>query len=396
MEKQLQTNLNIPKPNKILASTLLSSVLALSSSTRAKAQEATVEEPKKEQKPTAIINYGIESQYAYNFKKPGSRGNQFLAFVNPHNSFSISNIYLGISHEEKLENSDKVAGKLTIQEGETPRVYNSNSNYDIYPIIQEANLSYTNSKLNDLTLSVGTFLAPGFESMAKASNYNYSNSNLFFGLPFDFTGAKIILPIGNHKLTAWAINGWNYNKDNNSQKSGIAQWEYDNQKGFSAYLALVAGTERDAGSQEGSPIRAFIDGGIKYIASKNAEGYLQLNYGREKNNFGLQHWQAAQLATKFTLFSDESNSRSIFLAPRADIFRETAPAGATNIFFPTDLITSQTLTLGFSAGAATFRLEGRHDYSPNQNIFYKNNPAADASPNATSQINLIAGFTYAK
>jgi hypothetical protein len=55
--------------------------------------------------------------------------------------------------------------------------------------------------------------------MAVRDNWNWSRSNLFFGLPFYHTGVRATYALTELGITAGGYNGWNSVLDNNAEKS---------------------------------------------------------------------------------------------------------------------------------------------------------------------------------
>jgi hypothetical protein len=110
-------------------------------------------------------------------------------------------------------------------------------------------------------LQAGIFLSPiGPEGMAVRDNWNWSRSNLFFGLPFYHTGARITYPITNE----WAVmlagyNGWNSVVDGNDEKSISAQVTYNRPDKLALSVLYFGGVERPKGAPEGPAWRHLFD-----------------------------------------------------------------------------------------------------------------------------------------
>jgi len=68
-----------------------------------------------------------------------------------------------------------------------------------------------------LLVEAGLFTSPiGPESLTVHQGFNFSRSNLCFGLPFYHAGIRFTYEVDrNVSLLVWAINGWNAILDNN-------------------------------------------------------------------------------------------------------------------------------------------------------------------------------------
>ena len=122
-----------------------------------------------------------------------------------------------------------------------------------FKFIQQAYIGWKAPVGRGLLLQGGIFLSPvGYENMAVKDNWNWSRSNLFFGLPFYHTGLKATYELTN-RLTATLMvsNGWNSVVDNNAWKSVMSQWLYKVPDRFALSLLYFGGPERPTGAQEG-------------------------------------------------------------------------------------------------------------------------------------------------
>src|SRR5262249_30263027 len=164
-----------------------------------------------------------------NFNHPSNRITNFRGFDNRENTFMVSNAAATISFEKAA-----VSSKLTAQVGQTPNTYylgepsaagtSSTGATDATTTgkyIQEAWLGYKAPVGSGLLFQGGIFLSPiGVENMPIKDNWNWSRSNLFFGLPFYHAGIKATYPLsGKWTVELMVCNGWNNITDNNHPKS---------------------------------------------------------------------------------------------------------------------------------------------------------------------------------
>jgi hypothetical protein len=79
---------------------------------------------------------------------------------------------------------------------------------ELWKYLQQAYVGYRIALKRDLTMAAGLFLSPiGPEAMAVWDNWNWSNSNLFFGLPFYHTGVRATCSLSD----AWSLTLAGYN-----------------------------------------------------------------------------------------------------------------------------------------------------------------------------------------
>src|SRR5262249_37093389 len=135
------------------------------------------------------------------------------------------------------------------------------SNADLWKFIQEAYVGYKLPLGSGLLLQGGVFLTPiGPESLAVKDDWNWSRSNLFFGLPAYITGARGTYELDEHwSLSLGLYNGWNSVVDSNRQKSLMGNVNFHVGKKLSAQLLYFGGDERPKNAPEGSPWRNLFD-----------------------------------------------------------------------------------------------------------------------------------------
>ncbi len=96
--------------------------------------------------------------------------------------------------------------------------------------------------------------------MAVKDNWNWSRSNLFFGLPFYHAGIKATYELSKSWTAELMIcNGWNNIVDNNRQKSVDLSATYKASDTLSLHFLYFGGVERSTGAPEGEPWRHLFD-----------------------------------------------------------------------------------------------------------------------------------------
>lgn len=354
--------------------------------------------------PWTLSGYA-EAYYQWNLNDPSNGITNFRGFDNRHNSVTLSNAAL----DAEWDASD-VVGRLAAQVGATPSTYYqaepalpgtaaaNGSSSELWKFLQQAYVGYRFHLPQPLLLTAGLCLSPmGPEAIAVKDNWNYSRSNLFFGLPFYHSGIRAEYALTDRFTAMLALfNGWNNVLDNNPEKSVAAQLRYSRSDGLAGSLLLFSGVERPPGAPEGRAWRHSLDANVTIPATERLSFTLHGNVGIEPNAFGLSHWQAGAAYLRFKLLA------KLFLAARGDVFFEHAASNASGeasrIFWPGDWVSSGTGTIDFRpAEKVSFRLEYRHDEAATELFFehrvHGNGLDAPFVPNARRQDTVTLGAT---
>ncbi len=378
---------------------------------RAKAAEAqTAAKPPEQAMPAApglVAKFDgyVEMNYSYNFNRPSNGITHFRGFDNRHNAFTISNAALGASFDYET-----LSGRLALQWGHTPNTYylaepsspgaagTGSTDAGTFKFIQQAYVGWKAPIGRGLLLQGGVFLSPiGYEGMAVKDNWNWSRSNLFFGLPFYHTGLKATYEFTDRLSAMFLVsNGWNSVVDNNSGKSVATQWIYKVPDRLALSLLYFGGNERPTGAPEGQPWRHLFDVWSQIDVTKRLSFALQGNVGFENNTFGTSYWGTGAIYVRV------QPTDWLYLAARGDRFWEHVASNssgtASSIFWPAGWVSSGTLTADVRPhDNLSFRLEFRHDEAED-NMFFKGNVAGDGvatpyAPNVKYQNTLTAGLT---
>lgn len=348
--------------------------------------------------PALAIAATIESYYQWNFNQPDNGITAFRGFDNRHNAFTLSNA--AVDAQGAIGD---VSGRLTLQIGSTPSTYylaepalagSSSANAtsaELWKFLQQAYVGYRLPVLAGLQLQAGLFLSPiGPEGMLVKDNFNFSRSNLFFGLPFYHTGARGTLSFSDTLSTTIAVyNGWNNVVDNNAAKSISVQLAYAVPNEISASLLYFGGHERADDAPEGFAWRHLLDANATITVNEWLQVQVQGNVGAEPNAFGVSSWAAASAATRI------KPRDWLAFALRVDGFYEVAAKNddgeAGRIFWPVDWVTSPTLTMEvLPVDHVSLRLEVRHDRAAGP-MFFGDNVNAAGDADRSDQTTLTAG-----
>ena len=368
------------------------------------AEAAKKDAAEKASEPVVTFGAYAEAYYQWNVNDPSNRITNYRGFDNRHNSLTISNVALDAQFAY-----EGAQARITLQAGQTPDTYYlaepvspgasgaSASSLDTWRFVQQAYVGYELPVLSGLLLQGGLFLSPiGPESIAVKDNWQWSRSNLFFGLPFYHTGARATLKATKEwALTFGVMNGWNSVVDNNPEKSGYAQLAYaSDDLGWS--LLYFGGIERPDAVPEGDPWRSTFDTHLTWTATPWLKLQPHFDAGFEPTSLGTSYWVSGALAAQARLLD------WLFCAVRGDAFYEKAAANvgrvAARIFWPADWVASQTATLeARAAGHVSLRLEYRHDHAAAEMFFsgrVRGDGVADPFvPDARAQDTVTLGAT---
>ena len=352
---------------------------------------------------TVVLGGYVEGFYAWNFNRPSNFITNYRGFDNRHNIFTIENAVVDL--QARL---GPVSTHIALQWGATPQAYYSSepvwratagagaSGPDVWKYIQQANIAYLAPIGRGLTIDFGIFLSPiGPESIPIKDQWNWSRSDLFFGLPYYHTGIRFTYPLADKwTVSLQGYNGWNSVVDNNVELSFALQATYTDADRILWNVLYFSGVERPENAPEGRAWRHLFD---TYV-TVNPDGLVALNVefdgGFEPNNFGTSAWAAGAVSLRYHPW------KPIYFAARADFFYEwvaqNANGTATPIFWAgSRWISSGTATVDIRpASNLSVRLEYRHDRSEKP-LFFKLDVPTDAQgnyiPNAKSQDTVTFG-----
>jgi len=338
----------------------------------------------------------VEAFWQWNFNNPSNFITNYRGFDNRHNIFTIDNAAIDL-----VGTKGPVTVHFAYQIGNTPDTYYASepvwrgtsgagpSGPSLWQNLQQANIGYTT---HQLLVETGVFLSPiGPESIPIKDQWNWSRSNLFFGLPFYHTGIRATYPVTPRwSLSAQLYNGWNSVIDSNLELSPALVATYTVPNRLAWQTLYFGGVERAAGAPEGSPWRHLFDTYANWTITPTTSMLAQADVGFEKNRFGTSSWLAGAAYVRQQL------APWLYGVARADYFRETVPAGAAPIFWAgSRWVSSETLTLDTRpADTLSVRIEFRHDQSEAP-LYFSHRVSQDEMgnfvPNATHQDTITVG-----
>lgn len=340
----------------------------------------------------------VEAYAQVNTNRPSNGITNLRGFDHRAGTFTLANVAGGASWDVK-----NVIGRAIFQVGPTADTYYaaeparpggtgaSAVGAPTWKFIQQAQVGYRIAPAHDLTIEGGVFLSPiGPEGMAVRDNWNFSRSNLFFGLPFYHTGAKATLPVDRWAVSVGVWNGWNSVVDGNRGKSVSAQLTYNADR-VSWSLLYMGGHERPDEAAEGKPWRSTADSWLMVHPTSWMSLMGHVNGGGERGRLGTSAWTAGALYARF------KPQPWMFISLRGDVFREWVPSSggetASSIFWPVPWMASATGTVDFRpVDPLSLRLEVRHDRAGGD-VFYAGPVDEVGTPNADHQTTVTFGVT---
>jgi hypothetical protein len=368
--------------------------------TTAEATRATVESTKPASPAITIGGY-IEEYYQLQFQDPSNRITNLRGYDNRNRTLTLSSVALEVKGE-----AGPLSGHVALQVGHTPSTYylaepaspgtasvNASSG-ELWKYVQAANLMV--KAPGDYVIEAGLFPSPiGIEVIPIKDNWNWSRSNLFFGLPAYHVGAMVSHALGGGwtgKLHVY--NGWNSVVDNNGYPSIALSAAYSSSK-TSGQLLYFGGIERPNGAPEGKAWRNLFDVLVQTAITDEISVAVQGDVGVEPNDFGTSAWAAGALYARLQL------TPKLYAAIRGDYFYEKVADNngmtASAIFWPVMWVAEGTATLSYQPiNNASLRLEYRHDQAAD-NAFFGGTVRTDATmsfvPNRDSQDTVTLGVT---
>lgn len=326
--------------------------------------------------PAVVVLAGyVETYYQAHFQRPSNHLTNLRGFDNRSATFTLSNAALDVKATR-----GPIGTRVVLQIGSAPSTYYlaepalpgsggvNASGPELWKYLQTATISA--QAPGDVSIEAGLFVSPiGPEAIAIKDNWNWSRSNLFFGLPFYHAGLQVSRPLGGGvtgKLHVY--NGWNSVVDNNATPSVGLSLGYAS-AATTAQLLYLGGVERARGAPEGQAVRHLVDALVQHAITGEVTIGVHGDAGVEANDLGTSAWAAGALYGKLAL------SDTLYLAGRADYFYERvaeddAGTRAASIFWPTSWMSSGTLTVAYQpVDGLSVRAEYRHDQAADDAFF---------------------------
>jgi hypothetical protein len=309
----------------------------------------------------------LEVYASVNTNMPGNGITAYRGFDQRAGTVAVSNAALGVRGQ--LRGVDLV---VIVQTGLlTSAIYSTEPNQplggaagasdaDVWRHLQQAVIGWDAHER--VRVEAGVFPSPiGIETMAASEGWTFSRSNLFFGLPFYHTGARVqVGVVDGLRVSAAVVNGWNSVVDNNRRPAGYAQLAADTER-VDASLLYFGGVERPLDAPEGQPWRHLVDAWVQAQVHPRVAVSVHGDLGMEKGERGVNRWVGGAVAIRGQV------APRVAVAARGDVLAEAAQPGTSPLFWPTDdadrgRLASVTGTLEYApVNALKLRLEGRYD-----------------------------------
>lgn len=353
-------------------------------------------------KPAITVGGYLEGYYQLQIQDASNRLTNLRGYDHRSRTLTLSNVALDVKGE-----AGPLTGRVILQVGHTPSTYYlaepasagtgsvNASGGELWKYLQAANL--TAKVPRDFVIEAGLFPSPiGIEVIPVKDNWNWSRSNLFFGLPAYHVGVMVSHPLGG----GWAgklhvYNGWNSVVDNNGVPSVALSAAYSSDR-TSAQLLYFGGIERADGAPEGKAWRNLFDALAQTALTDTVTVAAQGDAGFEPNDIGTSWWAAAALYAKLQL------GPKLHAVIRGDIFHEKVAedsgTAASAIFWPVKWVAEGTATLSYQPiDNVSVRVEYRHDQAAD-NAFFGGDVGSDPMtmsfvPNRDTQDTVTFGVT---
>lgn len=151
-------------------------------------------------------------------------------------------------------------------------------NFDM--TLEQGFLTYSFGNQSSWSFTFGKFNAPiGFELLDAPDMYQYSHALVFnLGLPTNLTGLKVNGKFSTVDWTAYVVNGWDVNSDNNQDKTFGTRIGFSPVAGFGVGLSAMNGPEQD---DNNSSRRTVYDVDLSFSATSSWIFGGEYNYGTE-------------------------------------------------------------------------------------------------------------------
>ena len=364
--------------------------------------EPPVAPPAKLAPPEPVITIGgyVETYYQLNFRRPSNQISNLRAFDNRERTFTLSNVAIDAKGEH-----GPLTARVVLQAGSTPStIYLAEPTHpgtssvnpstgELWKYVQLATIAYTTP--DKVVVDAGLFPSPiGAEVVPIKDNWNWSRSDLFFGLPAYHTGVRVAAPLGG----GWTgmvhvYNGWNSVVDNNPYPSVGVSAGYASTT-VTAQVLYFGGIERPAGGPEGKPWRNLLDAYATIAINDKVE--RDRSCGRRSR---AERPRTQRLGRRRALRQGAARAHAVRggawrLLPR--VGRQRRRHQRSCVAFPTPWIGSATATLAYQpADGLSIRLELRHDQAKTP-VFFGDDVAGDGVTTAVRAQPASPGHPHAR
>lgn len=271
--------------SRILAATLLASIVAASASAQDPQPAATVS-PSSSPFDHVVFGVGFEGFYQYNWNTPYDRINLLRAYDTRSNVFSLQQANLIVESVPAVDKDRRFGARIDLQFGQaTETVQGSVANEprpDVYRHLWQAYGTYVFPVGRGLQADFGKFGSNlGYETNYAKDNNQFSRAYLFNFLPFYHMGLRLSLPV-NDKVTVMYMltNGIQQTEDFNNFKSNHFTAIIKPTGTISWTASYYFGQEQPDGAEPDGPDGFFrvIDSYVAYNPTSKIGLGLDANY----------------------------------------------------------------------------------------------------------------------
>jgi len=242
--------------------------------------------------PLSVTGF-VDGYYGYDFEHPhlnapsilpGNANTQlagFRAFDSPYSQFMLNNMELVFDKPPDANNS-RLGGHLSLWYGNATNVVAASDpvspGFAVY--LKEAYGSYLAPLGKGLEIDFGKFVTQhGAEVIESKDNWNYSRSLLFsYAIPFYHYGLRTKYVFSDkYQLSAYLVNGWNNQVNNNTGLTFGVQFGWNPNKKFSLVQNYMIGPEE---THNNSNPRQLWDTVATYSPTGKLSLMLNFDYGR--------------------------------------------------------------------------------------------------------------------
>jgi hypothetical protein len=249
--------------------------------------------------PLSVTGF-VDGYYGYDFEHPHLNapsilpGNPntalagFRAFDSPYSQFMLNNMELVLDKPPDANNS-RLGYHASLWYGNATNVVDASDpvspGFALY--LKEAYGSYLAPLGKGLEIDFGKFVTQhGAEVIESKDNWNYSRSLLFtYAIPFYHYGLRTKYIFNDkYQLSAYLVNGWNNQVNNNTGLTFGVQFGWNPNKKFSLVQNYMIGPEE---TNNNSNFRQLWDTVATYSPTSKLSLMLNFDYGRGDRVIGL-------------------------------------------------------------------------------------------------------------
>lgn len=276
----------------------------------------------------------------------------FLAQEKSDSTFRLDQVEIDI--EKKINDKLSLRADLNYLDSTSPLTFDD--------IVEQGFVSYRLGVGNGLLLTFGKFNAPiGFELLDPVDMYQFSHSLVFdYGLPTNLTGLMGSYVFNDmFDASAYVVNGWDNNSDNNGGKTVGGRLGITPVKGVNIGVSTISGSVETPASTENR--RTVFDADLTVTLIEKLTVGAELNIGSEDKASAVVAGEDAQW-TAYLVMAHYDITTRYGITARYDYFNDEDGARLGNSMSERQRSYTIAPTVALGDGAV-FLAEYRHDTS---------------------------------